>query len=127
MCLLLQGRKKSKIKEELVFLEACVVEMYLEEERELSFLLLGEGSRGMIQPLVAGEKSDIPQELRSETLVTGGLRFDLPGHHRDCAGQRVVVYSQSCRFAPCTHPFLSQVTEVACPALEDTRRMDGPR
>lgn len=27
------------------------------EERELSFLLLGEGSRGMIQPQVAGEKS----------------------------------------------------------------------
>lgn len=48
MCFLLLGRKKRKIKEELVFLEACVVEMYLEEERQLSFLQLGERSRGMI-------------------------------------------------------------------------------
>lgn len=127
MCLLLQGRKKRQIKEELIFLEACVVEMYLEEERELSFLLLGEGSKGMIPPWVAGEKSNTPQDVQSDTLATGGLRFDLPGHHRDCAGERVVVYSQECRFAPCTHPFCSQVTEVACPAQEDTRRTDGPR
>lgn len=127
MCLLLQGKKKGKIKEEVVFLEACVVEMFLKEEREFSLLLLGEGSRGMIQPWVAGEKSNTPQDLLSETLATGGLRFDLPAHHRDCAGARVVVYSQARRFAPCTHPFCSQVTEVACPAQEDTRRTDGHR
>lgn len=36
-----QGEKK---KEELVFLEACVVEMSLEEKREISFLLLSEGA-----------------------------------------------------------------------------------
>lgn len=40
---------EKKKKEELVFLEDCVVELYLEEEGELSFLLLGEGSRGIIQ------------------------------------------------------------------------------
>lgn len=57
----------------------------------------------------------------------GGLRFDLPGQHRNCAGERVIVYSQACRFAPCTHPFPSQVAEVACPAQEDTRRMGGHR
>lgn len=48
MCLLLQGKKKKrqgeKKKEELVFLEACVVEMSLEEKREISFLLLSEGA-----------------------------------------------------------------------------------
>lgn len=47
--LVVSGQKKRKIKEE-------VVEMYLEEEGELCFLLLGEGSRGMIQPWVAEEK-----------------------------------------------------------------------
>lgn len=36
-----QGKKK---KEELIFLEACVVEMSLEEKREISFLLLSEGA-----------------------------------------------------------------------------------
>lgn len=130
VCVLVASEKKKKerkIKEELVFLEACVVEMYLEEERELSFLLLSEGSRGMIQPQVAGEKSNTPQDLRSETLAMGGLRFDLPGQHRDCAGERVVVYSQARRFTPCTHLFPSQVAEVTCPAQENTKRTGGHR
>lgn len=61
------GQNKGKIKEELVFLEASVVEMYLDNEKELSFLLLGEGSRGMIQPWVAGERSNTPQDLWSDS------------------------------------------------------------
>lgn len=48
MCLLLQGKKKKdrgkKKKEELIFLEVCVVEMSLEEKTEISFLLLSEGA-----------------------------------------------------------------------------------
>lgn len=46
VCVLVASGQKKKKKgktEELVFLETCAVEMSLEEKRELSFLLLGEG------------------------------------------------------------------------------------
>lgn len=36
--------RKEKKKEELIFLEACAVEMSLEEKREISFPLLAEGA-----------------------------------------------------------------------------------
>lgn len=46
VCALVASRQKKKRgggKEELIFLEPCVVEMYLEEKREI-FLLLGKGA-----------------------------------------------------------------------------------
>lgn len=89
------AKKKGK---ELILLEACVVEMSLEEKQ---------GSppccwvRGIIQAHVAGEKPSAPQDLCLGAVATGGLRFH---RHGVCAGEWVVLYSQGLKFALCTHP-----------------------
>lgn len=92
MCARYFGAKKKKGKE-LILLEACVVEMSLEEKQ---------GSppccwvRGIIQAHVAGEKPSAPQDLCLGAVATGGLRFHRLGV---CAGEGVVLYSQGLKFA----------------------------
>lgn len=115
LCARYFGEKKKKGKE-LILLEACVVEMSLEEKQ---------GSppccwvRGIIQAHVAGEKPSAPQDLCLGAVATGGLRF----HHLGvCAGEGIVLYSQGLNLLCVPIP---SSPEMPCPAQEGARRTSG--
>lgn len=122
-----QKKKRGKKKGRDDFLGGlCSGDVFGREKRDL-FPAAGQGSgsKGIIQPQVVEEKSSAPQDLRSEALATGRLRFRLPDHREVCAGRELWFTHRHIDLLCVPVPSPGEPREVPCPAREDARRTGG--